>query len=151
VAAARAQARLDAGAFGIETPTDAGGALDLVLGMRRGQVEALARKLRDGGAADLAPAEQAALLRALDDALVHLATAGKLAADVGVDERRIRLQERQAEALATVINAVMAELIGAGLSARFRTLAAQSFARHLAALDHDLIDAPAVQLAGPRS
>ncbi|MCW2951365.1 MAG: hypothetical protein JWQ48_535, partial [Conexibacter sp.] len=87
IAAARAQARLDAGTFGVETPIDAGQAIELVLGMRRGQVEALARRLRAADA-ELSPAERIALSRALDDALTQLASTGKMAADVGVDERR---------------------------------------------------------------
>lgn len=149
VAAARAKARLDAGQLGVETPTDAGDALDLVLGVRRGMVDALAAKVREleellergENAASLHP-----YVRALDSALTQLAAAAKLSADMGVDERRVRVAERQAELIAGVINAVMVELIAAGLPDRFRALAGEAFKRHLAQLDD--VDGTARELPG---
>jgi hypothetical protein len=70
---------------------------------------------------------------------VQFAAAAKLSADLDVDERRVRVLEQQADLLAGVINAVMAELVAAGLPDRFRALAAQAFARHLSELDSPLL------------
>lgn len=78
-------------------------------------------------------------------ALERLARFAKMAADAGVDERRVRVQERQVAALADVVNAVVTDLRAAGLSAELERAAAESFRRHAAMLD--VIDGQAVEVA----
>jgi hypothetical protein len=78
-------------------------------------------------------------------ALERLARFAKMAADAGVDERRVRVQERQLDALAAVVNAVLADLRAAGLSPELEAAAAESFRAHAAQLD--VIAGSAVEVA----
>lgn len=84
-------------------------------------------------------------INARREALDRLARFSKMAADANVDERRVRVDERQVEALAVVVNAVMADLVAAGLSDELRRLAGDSFRRHAALLDRPALEATAVE------
>jgi hypothetical protein len=68
-------------------------------------------------------------------AMERAAKFAKMALDAGVDERRVRVQEAQADRLASVVNAVIRDLVAAGLSAELRSLAGERFKHHLASLD----------------
>lgn len=149
VAAATAQARLDAGVAGVQTPTTAGEAIELSLAMWRGRVDVLAGRLRELEAAVKKDADTATLhayLAAFDNALDRLTATAKVAADVDVDDRRVRVDERRAGLLAQVVNLVMSDLVAAGLSDDLRRLAADSFTRHAGMLD-DTVTGTAVEIA----
>lgn len=70
-----------------------------------------------------------------DAAAERLARFAKLAADVNVGERRVRIEEARLDAIAAVLNAVMRELRAAGLSDELHRLAGDSFRRHAAQLN----------------
>lgn len=68
-------------------------------------------------------------------ALERLVRFAKAAADADVDERRVRILEAQGQALAGVVNAVMRDLVAAGLAPDLKRLAGESFRRHAALLE----------------
>jgi hypothetical protein len=68
-------------------------------------------------------------------AVDRMARFAKSALDADIDERRTRLLEQQADAMAVVWNAVMADLVANGLPNELRALAGDSFRRHIALLD----------------
>jgi hypothetical protein len=74
-------------------------------------------------------------VKARADAIDRLAKFAKAALDANVDERRVRVQEVQLDRLAGVVNAVMRELIAAGLSPELRALAGDAFKRHRGLLE----------------
>jgi hypothetical protein len=74
-------------------------------------------------------------VKARADAIGRLAQFSKMALDANVDERRVRVQEVQLDRLAGVVNAVMRDLVTAGLSTELRSLAGESFKRHRGLLD----------------
>ena len=74
-------------------------------------------------------------VKARADAIDRLARFSKMALDANVDERRTRVKEIQLDLLAGVVNAVMRDLVAAGLSAELRALAGDSFKRHRGLLE----------------
>jgi hypothetical protein len=78
-------------------------------------------------------------------AIDRYAKYAKAAADMDVDERRTRIAERTSNALAGVVNAVMADLVEHGLSAELRALAGERFRHHVALLD--VVEGSAVEVA----
>jgi hypothetical protein len=71
-------------------------------------------------------------IRTRDQALDRAVRYAKVLADMGVDERRVRVQEAQADRVANVLNTVMHELVDAGLSPELLRLAGERFRHHLA-------------------
>ena len=61
-----------------------------------------------------------------------------MALDANVDERRVRVQEVQLDRLAGVVNAVMHDLVSAGMSDELLRLAGERFKHH-----RGLLEAPA--------
>lgn len=74
-------------------------------------------------------------VKARADAIERLARFSKMALDADVDERRVRVQEVQLDRLAALVNAVVRDLVAAGLSDDLRQLAGDSFKRHRALLE----------------
>lgn len=74
-------------------------------------------------------------VRARADAIDRLAKFSKMSLDANVDERRVRVQEVQLDRLAGLVNAVVRDLVKAGLSDDLRTLAGESFKRHRGLLE----------------
>lgn len=74
-------------------------------------------------------------VRARADAIDRLARFSKMALDANVDERRVRVQEVQLDRLAGVVNAVMRDLVSAGLSDELLRLAGERFKHHRGLLE----------------
>lgn len=74
-------------------------------------------------------------VRARADAIDRLARFSKMALDANVDERRVRVQEAQLDRLAGLVNAVVRDLVKAGLRDELRALAGESFKRHRGLLE----------------
>lgn len=74
-------------------------------------------------------------VKARADAIERLARFSKMALDADVDERRVRVQEVQLDRLAGVVNAVMRDLVSAGLSDELLCLAGERFAHHRGLLE----------------
>lgn len=80
------------------------------------------------------------------EALDRLARFAKMAADAGVDERRVRIAEAQADRIADVFNHVVKDLVAAGLPEALRRVLGDSVRRHIALLDAvptDAVEVPA--------
>lgn len=91
------------------------------------EVEKLQEGVLDGD-------ELKAVVRLLRDASRDLASVGKLAADVGLDERKVRLEEAKVSLVAATLRAVFADP-ELDLDAARQELAARVTARHLRELE----------------
>lgn len=113
-------------------PSPIGGfdAIERALGLMNGLVDALERELTkvEDGVVD--GVDLHATVRLARDAARDLATVGKLAADAGLDERRIRLEEAKLSLLAATLRAVFADP-ELNLDATRQEIAAKVAARHL--------------------
>jgi hypothetical protein len=162
--AAMQMARHDLRVMGVPIPLDPHEAIELCIARAAGELaycDARIAELRDADAAIIAD-ETITDHQALDrdggvhdlhdeqrstNARLHIwITAGhaaeerlhryaKAAAAMGVAERQVRIREGQLDQLAAVVNAVMAELVAAGLTDDLRRLARDSFARHATILE----------------
>lgn len=118
--------------LGLVVPAPIGGfdAIERGLGVLNGIMVALEAELEnlDEGVAD--GAELRATVRLARDAARDLASVGKLAADAGLDERRLRLEEAKLSLLAATLRAVFSDPELALDEAQQET-AARVTARHL--------------------
>lgn len=118
--------------LGIVVPSPIGGfdAIERGLAILNGIVAALEGELEqlDAGVAD--GAELRSTVRLARDAARDLASVGKLAADAGLDERRLRLEEAKLSLLAATLRAVFADPELA-LDEAQQEIASRVTARHL--------------------
>ena len=109
-------------------------AIERGLALMNGLVNALEAELAkvEGGVLD--GSELRATVRLARDAARDLASVGKLAADAGLDERRLRLEEAKLVLLAATLREVFADP-ELGLDAARQEIAARVTARHLRGLE----------------
>lgn len=105
--AARLQAQAEAGRLGAEVPIDPGEALALAVRLVGGEVEWLRRKLREVEADE--EADPRVLAGAFSAAVERLARVSKLAADAGIDERRLELDALVIDRLGGAVSAAIAD------------------------------------------
>lgn len=135
-AGALALARAEAGAMGAPIELHPHDALLLAVYIKRAEVEFYSRKIAEVDEGELVDRGVVSVwVSQRDRAVDGMARYAKSALDAGVDERRVQIAESQAERLAAVLNAVMADLAAAGLPGKLKRLAGESFRRHVALID----------------
>jgi hypothetical protein len=105
--AARLQAQAEAGRLGAEVPIDPGDALALAVRLVGGEVEWLRRELRK--AEEDADADPRVLAGTFSAAVERLARVSKLAADAGIDERRLELDSLVIDRLGAAVTAAITD------------------------------------------
>lgn len=103
--AVRLQAQAEAGRLGAEVPIDPGDALALAVRLVGGEVEWLRRELRK--AEEDADADPRILAGTFSAAVERLARISKLAADAGIDERRLELDALVIDRLGGAVSAAI--------------------------------------------
>lgn len=123
--AARAQ-------LAVVAPSPIGGfdAIERGLGILNGIMDALSRELEKLEQGVVDGSELRSTVRLARDAARDLASVGKLAADAGLDERRLRLEEAKLSLIAATLRAVFADP-ELGLTIQAQEVAARVTARHL--------------------
>jgi hypothetical protein len=106
--AARLQAKAEGARLGLEVPLDPADALSLAVRLVGGQVSYLRSKLAEAEEAD-DDASLRALSSTFASALDQLARVGKLAADAGIDERRLQLDALVIERIGAAVQAAIGD------------------------------------------
>jgi hypothetical protein len=131
--AARQAAEDQAARLGVEIPTDPHEALATIVDIIAGQVRFLQGKVADLDAGDaLTRDELHPTIRALNGVLEQWQRASKAAADAGVAQRQVELDEVLLDRLAGALRAALAEV---ELTPAQQEQLADSMRRHLAGLD----------------
>lgn len=131
--AAKERALAEASRLGVEIATDPFEALSQIVGILAGQVAFLQAKVREIDEGEALTGEALhPTVRALNSVLEQWRAAAKAAADAGVEQRRVELDEAVVERLAAAVRAALAEV---ALSDEQAVQLREALTRHLTTLD----------------
>lgn len=131
--AARQAAQLEAARIGLAIETDPLEALGIVLGIAASQVGFLRSKVAELDDGDvLTKGELHPTIRALNNSIEQLRVAAKTAADAGVEQRRLELDEFAVDRVVSYIRAVLGEI---GLTPAQQQQMRGAMAKHCQLLD----------------
>jgi hypothetical protein len=137
---AREQAKAEAARLGMARETTPHEALEHAMALVTGEVDWIreqVRRLTDDKA--LEDGKPHPLLRVYGESVDRLARISKIAADAGVEARRLELDELVVERLAGAVRAALAEV---ELTADQQTQLRESLTRHLSSLDEITVGRP---------
>lgn len=133
VAAAREAAAIEGARLGLAIETDPLEALSMIVNVLAGQVAFVNNKVEEiEEGKELEKGDLHPLVRTLNELLERLRAAAKTAADAGVQERQVRIDEFAVEGFATYMQAVLEDI---ELSSDQQALVPAAMKRHRELLD----------------